>query len=79
MEATHTYQIEIEGRLSAGDLHTMSPLPVTAVRVEPQAIRFAVCTDPSGLIGLLRHLHARGLALLAVYRLDGETLQERRK
>ena len=28
----------------------------------------AVCTDQSGLIGLMRHLHGRGLVLLSVHR-----------
>ena len=81
MEDTCTYQIEVRGWIDEKDLNTISPLQVTmmladadeehpdADREYPEAAtRFTVCTDQSGLIGLLRHLHGRGVLLLSVRR-----------
>jgi hypothetical protein len=61
-----TYWIEVQGQIDDHDLITMSPLEVTATQVNAATTYFSVHTDQSGLIGLLRHLHARGLMLLSV-------------
>jgi hypothetical protein len=36
--------------------------------VEPDATRFFVHADQSGLVGLIRHLHGREFVILSVYR-----------
>jgi hypothetical protein len=61
-----TYQIEVRGQVNENDLNAMSPLQMTVVRVDTASMLFTVCTDQSGLIGLLRHLHGRGFVLLSV-------------
>ena len=81
MDELYTYQIEVLGQMDEKDLNAGGPLQVTVVQAStdkacpdqgkerPHAsMLFTVCTDQSGLIGLLRHLHGRGLVLLAMYR-----------
>jgi len=68
MHAICTYQIEVRGQVNENDLNAISPLQMAVVRVDTAATLFTVCTDQSGLIGLLRHLHGRGFVLLSVYR-----------
>jgi hypothetical protein len=68
MDELCTYRIEVRGQADESDLTAMSPLQMTVVRVDTTATLFSVCTDQSGLIGLLRHLHGRGLVLLSVLR-----------
>jgi hypothetical protein len=58
--------------LEENEVNSTSPVKVKVVRIEaggqpgPEATLFTVCTDQSGLIGLLRHLHGRGLVLLSL-------------
>jgi len=61
-----TYQIEVQGKVDDNDLNAASPIQMRVVRVEPSATRLTVCTDQSGLIGLIRHLHARGWVLVSI-------------
>ena len=61
-----TYCIEVRGQIAEDDLNTMSPLETTVVRADPGATLFTIRTDQSGLIGLIRHLHGRGLVLLSL-------------
>jgi hypothetical protein len=39
---------------------------VTVEMTELDSTRISVCTDQSGLIGLMRHLHGIGLVVLSV-------------
>jgi hypothetical protein len=66
MEDTRTYRIEVRGRIDGGDLNAGSPLPLTVESITSDSTRLAVRTDQSGLIGLLRYLHARGIILVAI-------------
>jgi hypothetical protein len=66
MDDICTYQIEIRGQIDEQDLNAMSPIQMTVVRAETVSMQFAVRTDQSGLMGLIRHLHSRGLVLLSV-------------
>jgi hypothetical protein len=72
MSDIRTYQIEAWGPLDAKDLNSSSPIQITVLPVENEtplaATLLIVCTDQSGLIGLLRHLHGRGITLLSVRR-----------
>ncbi len=62
-----TYLIQLRGQVDENDLNAMGPIQMTVVRVDTASMLFTVCTDQSGLIGLLRHLHGRGLVLLSVH------------
>ena len=61
-----TYLIQLYGQVDEGEVNAMTPLQMTLERVEPAATLFSVCTDQSGLIGLMRHLHGLGLVFLSV-------------
>jgi hypothetical protein len=63
-----TYQIEVRGQADENGLNASSPLHVRVVRVDRTATLLRICADQSGLIGLIRHLHGRGLVLLSVRR-----------
>jgi hypothetical protein len=66
MKDTHTYLIQLNGRIAPAELNAISPLELTVVQADRASTLFSVCADQSGLIGLLRHLHARGLVLISV-------------
>jgi hypothetical protein len=66
MDDICTYQIELQGELDENDLTLTSPLNMTLFRLDSASTLFTIRTDQSGLIGLLRHLHGRGLVLLSV-------------
>jgi hypothetical protein len=68
MEDVQIYQIEARGQVDEKDLNAMSPVQITVVRANATSMQLTAQTDQSGLIGLIRHLHERGLALLAVNR-----------
>lgn len=61
-----TYTIELSGQVDEQDINGMSPLEITVVQAEPDSTSLTVCTDQSGLIGLMRHLHGMGLVVLSV-------------
>lgn len=65
MDDTFTYQIEVRDQIDENDLNSMSPLQMTLVKMDPAATQFTVCTDQSGLIGLMRHMHRRGIVILS--------------
>lgn len=64
-----TYRILLGGVVAESDLNAASPLQVTVLQTSTAATRLSVCTDQSGLIGLLRYLHGLGFVLLEVKRL----------
>ncbi len=61
-----TYQIEVQGQVDEEGLNAMSPLQMRVVRVDLGRTLFSVHADQSGLIGLMRYLHGRGIVLLSV-------------
>jgi len=63
-----TYQIEVRGQVDGKDLNAMSPVQVTVVRADATSTLFTICADQSGLVGLMRHLHGRGVVLLSLQR-----------
>lgn len=66
MDDSCTYQIELQSQLDEHDLTLASPVNITLLQLRPASTLIAIRTDQSGLIGLLRHLHGRGLVLLSV-------------
>lgn len=65
-----TYHIQLRGQVDEGDINATSPLQMTVVRVDAAGTLITVCTDQSGLVGLLRHLHGLGFVLEFVSRVD---------
>ncbi|MBK8050891.1 MAG: hypothetical protein IPK16_29590 [Anaerolineales bacterium] len=62
------YKIVVRDLVSETDLNRLSPIQVVVAQVDPAATRLSVQTDQSGLIGLMRHLHALGFVILAMSR-----------
>ncbi|HSJ55812.1 MAG TPA: hypothetical protein VLC95_01430 [Anaerolineae bacterium] len=68
MQEIWTYHVEMHGPLDERAFNATSPLAVTVVQADRAATCCAVCTDQSGLIGLLRHFHRQGFVLLSIQR-----------
>jgi hypothetical protein len=68
MHDVSAYRIEIQGSLSESEINAPSPVHLTLVHKDPTVTQFSVHADQSGVVGLIRHLHGRGLVLLSVYR-----------
>jgi hypothetical protein len=68
MHELYTYHIEIRDQVDETAFNAASPFQMTVLRTDPAATLFAVRTDQSGLIGLLRHLHRQGFVLYSVHR-----------
>jgi hypothetical protein len=68
------YRIKVRGQVGESDLNAMSPSQITMVQADADeehpyaATLFTIHADQSGLVGLIRHLHGRGLVLLSVSR-----------
>ena len=60
------YSIQVAGQVDVNELNPMSPQYMTAIKLGPTLTLFTICTDQSGLLGLLRHLHKLGIMLLVV-------------
>ncbi len=61
-----TYRIQLRGQVDEAEINAMSPLRMAVTKVDTDATMFTIRTDQSGLIGLMRHLHAMGFVLLSV-------------
>ena len=68
MQAICSYLIEIQDQLDEKDFNPGSPYRITEVHAGPDATRFKIRADQSGLIGLIRHLHQQGFVLLSIQR-----------
>ncbi len=68
MRDRNTYRIRLRGQVSEDDLNAVSPFHVTVVRAGEESSALSVCTDQSGIVGLLRHLHGLGFVFLSVIR-----------
>ena len=66
MDEPNSYEIELRGQLSEDDLNEFSPIQMRQVGAGPGSTIFQVRADPSGLVGLIRCLHGRGLVLLSI-------------
>lgn len=70
MHDVSAYQIKVRGRIDENDVNATSPVQMTVVHQDPDCTLFSVHADQSGLVGLIRHLHGRGLLLLSMHRKD---------
>lgn len=63
-----TYQIKVRERIDEDTFNVTSPLRITLVQSDQVATLFAINTDQSGVVGLIRHLHQQGFVLLSLCR-----------
>ena len=81
-----TYHIRLRGQVDEGEINAKSPLEMTVERVEADkdhpadkehphaATLLTVCTDQSGIVGLLRHLHGLGFVFLSASRVGTDEM-----
>jgi hypothetical protein len=72
MNDTCTYLLELHGQVDLTDLNAMSPLAMDLECADPGVTIARVCTDQSGLLGLMRYLHGLGFVLLSIHRISQE-------
>ena len=65
MSDSRVYCIQLDGHVNDEAINASSPIEIV-VKQAGTSTQCTVRTDQSGLIGLLRHLHARGLVLLSI-------------
>jgi hypothetical protein len=61
----NTYYIELQGQIPIDELNTMSPVQMAPAAADRDFTAFTICTDQSGMLGLLRHLHNLGLVIVS--------------
>ena len=61
-----TYHLRLTGLLAMDDLNAMSPLALNVEQTDGATTLLSVCTDQSGLVGLLRHLHGLGCVFISM-------------
>lgn len=68
MDDRASYTIVVRDPVREAELNRLSPVQVMVAQVDPAATHLSVQADQSGLIGLLRHLHALGFVIVAMSR-----------
>jgi hypothetical protein len=68
MDERISYTIQLLGQVSERELNALSPLQMHIEQAGPRVTLVSVCTDQSGIIGLIRYLHNLGLLFLSVRR-----------
>lgn len=66
MNDIRTYQLEVQGQVDEYELNATGPVKMNVMCVDGTT-RLTVHADQSCLIGLIRHLHGRGVVLLSVH------------
>lgn len=66
MNDNDVYHIQIRGQVNEEEINAISPVRMEQERADTAVTQFAVQTDQSGLIGLLRHLHGLGFVFLYI-------------
>jgi hypothetical protein len=61
----NTYHIALQGQILIDELNAMSPVQMTPVVENQHCTAFTICTDQSGMLGLLRHLHNLGIVIVS--------------
>jgi hypothetical protein len=60
------YRLKVRGIVAEEDLNAITSVQNLVVMIDDGNTSFSVSIDQSGLIGLMRQLHGRGLVLLSV-------------
>ena len=68
--AGNVYHIQLHGQVDLKELNELSPHQMTSAGAAANTTSFTVCTDQSGLIGILSYLNNRGLIFLRIQRGD---------
>ena len=66
MKDMQTYFILLQGRIDPREIDVSSPLRMKIECLDMKNTMLEIRTDQSGIIGLLRYLHGRGMVILSV-------------
>jgi len=62
------FKIDVRGQMNEDDLNTGSPFQITLAEPRASSMLITIRTDQSGLVGMIRYLHHRGIVLLSINR-----------
>lgn len=60
------YWITLRGQVDVREVNASSPHQMTLVAGTPATTKITICTDQSGLLGLVRHLHNLGFEIVSI-------------
>lgn len=60
------YCITLRGQVDVSEVNASSPHQMTPIALEAGSTSITICTDQSGLIGLIRHLHNLGFEIVSI-------------
>ena len=69
------YRVQLSGEADEVEINNMSPFHVSVEPVPAGSAWLTACTDQSGLIGLMRHLHGLGFVFLSMSREERDSGQ----
>jgi hypothetical protein len=76
MKDNCTYLLKLFGQVSEGEVNSMSPVQMTVKEVEADGTVLSICSDQSGLVGLLSYLHGLGFIFLSMNRVEWTGVEE---
>lgn len=62
----NVYWITLRGMVDVREVNASSPHEMMPIAGEPATTSVTICTDQSGLIGLVRHLHNLGFEIVSI-------------
>ena len=65
-----TYLLKLRGLVNAGEVNNMSPIQLKVKHADTEGTLLTLCTDQSGLVGLMSYLHGLGFTFLSLTRMD---------
>ena len=60
------YWITLRGQVDVSEVNISSPHKMTPIATEAGTTTITICTDQSGLLGLVRHLHNLGFEIVSI-------------
>lgn len=60
------YWITLRGQVDVREANASSPHQMTPIAMQAGNTTITICTDQSGLIGLVRHLHNLGFDIVSI-------------
>jgi len=65
-----TYLLKLRGQVNDDEVNGLSPIRMKVKHVDAEGTLLTLCTDQSGLVGLMSYLHGLGFTFLSLTRID---------
>ena len=65
-----TYLLKLRGHVNDDEVNGLSPIRMKVKHVDAEGTLLTLCTDQSGLVGLMSYLHGLGFTFLSLTRMD---------